>query len=503
MDRRTFLKVVARTTAAAGAARWAPADADGGSAAGAAEPPASPASPVPPAPPAAAAPAGATPPAAAGAGIAKGGRFTLVGAGDCIITRRVSEVTHPDFRALVELLRGADCAWGNCEIVVGKGGELHPAWKDGDPHVCGDPWTADELRWMGFTLMGTANNHTVDYGEQGLLSTLENLDRVGIAHAGSGLDLEAAARPGYADSAAGRVGLVSCASTFPPYFAAAPAHPYVKGRPGLNPLKVKAAVVLDDATFQRLKAARQVLAEIWAENDDQGLGGPKPPADPKKLDLCDEFIIRDGDRVDYQSEGDPADVKRIGEAIAAARAGSHVVVASIHAHEARRKHELSDLFIQPFAHACIDAGADVYFSSGPHVLRGIELYKGKPIFYSLANFFFQVETHRFTPAEDYTSWGMDGRTIDPLALEHKIGFVQKPRYWRSVAPRITFEGGKVTAVELFPLTLGFDEPADRRGTPRLARGEEAAAILAHLASLSAPYGTVVEVDGDVGRLRLG
>jgi len=497
MDRRTFLKVVARTTAAAGAARWAPADADGGSAAGAAEPPA------PSAPPAAAAPAGGTPPAAAGAGIAKGGRFTLVGAGDCIITRRVSEVTHPDFRALVELLRGADCAWGNCEIVVGKGGELHPAWKDGDPHVCGDPWTADELRWMGFTLMGTANNHTVDYGEQGLVSTLENLDRVGIAHAGSGLDLEQAARPGYADSAAGRVGLVSCASTFPPYFAAAPAHPYVKGRPGLNPLKVKAAVVLDDATFQRLKTARQVLAELWAENDDQGLGGPKPPADPKKLDLCDEFIIRDGDRVDYQSEGDAADVKRIGEAIAAARADSHVVVASIHAHEARRKHELSDLFIQPFAHACIDAGADVYFSSGPHVLRGIELYKGKPIFYSLANFFFQVETHRYTPAEDFTSWGLDGRTIDPLALEHKLGFVKQQRYWRSVAPRITFEGSKVTAVELFPLTLGFDEPADRRGTPRLARGQEAAAILAHLASLSAPYGTVVEVDGDVGRLRLG
>jgi len=491
MDRRTFLKVVARTTAAAGAARWAPAGADGGSAAGAA---------VRSAP---AAPAGAASPAAAGAGIAKGGRFTLVGAGDCIITRRVSELTHPDFHALVELLRGADCAWGNCEIVIGKGGELHPAWKDGDPHACGDPWTADELRWMGFTLMGTANNHTVDYGEQGLVSTLENLDRVGIAHAGSGLDLDEAARPGYADSAAGRAGLVSCASTFPAYFAAAPAHPYVKGRPGLNPLKVKAAVLLDDATFQRLKAARQVLGELWAENDDQGLGGPKPPADPKKLDLCDEFIIRDGDHVDYQSEGDAGDVKRIGQAIAAARAESRVVVASIHAHEARRKHELSDLFIQPFAHACIDAGADVYFSSGPHVLRGIELYKGKPIFYSLANFFFQVETQRYTPAEDFTSYGLDGRTLDPLVFEKKIGFVKQQRYWRSVLPRITYEGGRVTAVELFPLTLGFDEPADRRGTPRLARGQEAAAILAHLAELSAPYGTVIGVDGEVGRLRLG
>ena len=40
----------------------------------------------------------------------------------------------------------------------------------------------------------------------------------------------------------------------------------------------------------------------------------------------------------------------------------------------------------------IDAGADVVVGHGPHVLRGIEIYKGKPIFYSLANFMFQNET---------------------------------------------------------------------------------------------------------------
>jgi len=498
MDRRTFLKHVARATAAAGAAGWTPPGAAAGGAGAATEPTAAAGAPRQ---------AAAAADLATGAGArpapASGDRLTLVGAGDCIITRRVSALRDPDFLALVELVRGADCAWGNCEIVIGKGAELHPAWKDGDPHVCGDPWTADELRWMGFTLMGTANNHSLDYGEQGLISTLENLDRVGIAHAGTALDLEEAARPGYADSAAGRVGLVSCASSYPPYFAAAPAHPYVKGRPGLNPLKVKATVMIDDATFQRLKAARQVLAEIWAENDNQGVELPKPPADPKKLDLCDEFTFLDGDRVDYLTEADAADVKRIGEGIRMARGASRVVVASIHAHEARRKHELSDLFIQPFAHACIDAGADAYFSSGPHVLRGIEIYKGKPICYSLANFFFQVETHRYTPAEDFASWGLDRGTTDPLAFENKLGFIKQRRYWQSVMPRITFEGGRVTAVELFPLTLGFEEPADRRGTPRLARGQEAAAILEHLAQLSAPYGTVVEVAGEVGRIRLG
>ena len=49
-------------------------------------------------------------------------------------------------------------------------------------------------------------------------------------------------------------------------------------------------------------------------------------------------------------------------------------------------------FIPIFARAVIDAGADVFVGHGPHVLRGIEIYKGKPIFYSLSNFIFQNET---------------------------------------------------------------------------------------------------------------
>jgi hypothetical protein len=465
MDRRTFLKHLGRTAAVAGAARWTPA-------------------------------------ANGAAAVAASDRLTLVGAGDCILSRRVSGLGDPDFLALVELLRGADCAWGNCEIVIGKAGELYPGLKGEDPHAIGDPFAADEFRWLGFKLMGTANNHTLDYGYEGLASTIEQLDRVGIAHAGSGLDLEHAARPAYYDGAAGRVGLVSCASTFPPYFAAAPAHPYVKGRPGINPLNVKTTVVLDDATFQRLKAARKVLGDLWGENDYQGLGPPPPPPDPRKFDFAD-LTIANGDRVDLVSEADAGDVKRIAEAIQVARRASRVVIASIHAHEARKKLEVSDLFLQPFARACIDAGADAYFSSGPHVLRGIELYKGKPIFYSLANFFFQVDTNGSVPAEDFAAEGLDRRTLDPRAFEDKIGFSRQERFWQSVLPRITYEGDKVVAIELFPLTLGWRDPVYRRGTPRLAHGEEAAGILARLAELSAPYGTVIEIAGDTGRVRLG
>jgi poly-gamma-glutamate capsule biosynthesis protein CapA/YwtB (metallophosphatase superfamily) len=42
--------------------------------------------------------------------------------------------------------------------------------------------------------------------------------------------------------------------------------------------------------------------------------------------------------------------------------------------------------VKKFAHMCIDAGADLVFGSGPHVVRGMDMYKGKLISYSLGNF---------------------------------------------------------------------------------------------------------------------
>jgi poly-gamma-glutamate capsule biosynthesis protein CapA/YwtB (metallophosphatase superfamily) len=59
-------------------------------------------------------------------------------------------------------------------------------------HVTCDPWGADELAWFGFDFLGTANNHALDYGYQGLFSTIKNLERVGIAYSGPGKNLEEA-----------------------------------------------------------------------------------------------------------------------------------------------------------------------------------------------------------------------------------------------------------------------------------------------------------------------
>ena len=462
MDRRTFLKTVSQTAALAAASRYLPQPAE-----------------------------------------AAAGPLTLALVGDCIISRRVSELRDPDFLAVVELLRGTDCVWGNCEVVLADPAEVHPAPKSVDPHAMCEPWGADELAWMGIRFVGTANNHIMDFGSEGMASTLRNLERAGIRHAGSGADLAQAARPAYFDGPTGRIGQVNCASTFPPFFAAGPDHPYLQGRPGLNPLHYQEVLQIEPKLFGELKKVQARLVDLmgWAEFGDflKDLESRMP----KDTSLFLESTIKSGGETDLLMTANPGDVTRITEAVQIARNGARLVIASIHSHEARHKLELNAPFLQPFARACIDAGADVFVSAGPHVLRGIEIYKGKPIFYCLSNFLFQYETIQPIPPEALAGLGLDPRSLDPWQYYKKIPYQAEKRFWQTVVPRLTYQGDGLASIELHPVSLGFGEPQYARGVPVLARGEAAREILDGLARLSQPFGTAIEIRDGIGKIRLG
>lgn len=96
----------------------------------------------------------------------------------------------------------------------------------------------------------------------------------------------------------------------------------------------------------------------------------------------------------------------------------------------------------------------------------------------------------------------------PSPPNRKIPYADRERFWNSFVPRITFDGETVAAIELFPIVMGFAEPAHDRGTPRLATGDEAQKILERIAALSKPYGTEIEIaageqSGDrVGRVKM-
>lgn len=432
------------------------------------------------------------PPAATTGPETDSGRLTLAAVGDCLIGRHISALQDTDFLALVEILRGADCAWGNCEVVLADPRTVYKVLKTIDPHAHCEPWGADELRFMGINLMGTANNHTMDFGDQGLASTLANLDRVGIAHAGAGPDLLRAARPGFCETDAGWVALVDCAASCLDSYAAGASQQVLKGRPGLNPLQIQYTLEVDRDLFERLEEAQETIQDLLGWNEFTDIAEGMEKLRPAGAALFFETAVQAGEKVDLLSRPRPRDVSRILKMIQWARPRARVVVASIHAHGLRRRVEEPDPFLPVFARSCLDAGADVCLVTGPHVLRGIEIHQGKPIFYSLGNFF----AHFGGPSEAPAGSPPGPRPRRPEGAR----LFQQRRFWESFVPRITFAEGGAAAIELYPITLGFDEPASWRGTPRLARGEEARAILARLIELSRPYGTDIGLDGEIGRV---
>lgn len=431
------------------------------------------------------------------------GRMTVAAVGDCILTRSIKGRREPEFHALMDLLRGADCTWGNSESVIADPRQVYPMPKGGDPHAISGLWAAETMAWSGINMVGTANNHILDFGYDGLAMTLEHLERAGLVHAGSGPDLAQATRPSYFESPAGRVGQVNCCSTMPNYFAASPAHPYLRGRPGLNPLNLEYVAQVDRDLFDRLKKTEEPFLHAsggieFKDMDEIFLGKP----DPTK-GFFGDTPIQVGDKLDLLVSANPKDVERITQAVGIARNNSRIVLATLHSHEARQRLELPAPFLQPFARACIDAGADAFFAAGPHVLRGMEIYKGKPIFYCLGNFFFQHETIEPVPAEGYAAYGLDPNTLDNSRFAGLITtYAKQRRFWESFVPVMTYEGRDLISIEIHPVAMGFGRPIYDRGVPLLARGLEAKAILERFAELSRPYGTKVAIDGDIARIDL-
>ncbi|MDE3155438.1 MAG: CapA family protein [Acidobacteriota bacterium] len=429
--------------------------------------------------------------------------MTLAATGDCILTRRVSELKDARFLRLVDVVRGADCAYGNCEMVLADPRDGYPMAEGAALSVVSDPKMAAELAWCGFDVMGTANNHSLDYGQPGLVSTRARLAEAGIAAAGTGLSLQEASAPAYVETPGGRVALVNCASTFHPYAVAALSRADFKGIPGLNPVRVRYRYQVDRTAFDALARAGQALKPLGPVGDQFITGlSPNPQVAADQVSLFGNTFVP-GATTDVLAEVVPEDLTRITDAVKVARRNARLVIVSIHAHEVYRTLETPDRFLQPFARACIEAGADAFFGAGAHVLWGIEVYRGRPICYGLGDLFFQYQTVRAFASDVYQAFGLDPQTPDPTEASDRVALPPGPALWQTVVPVITYGARGALKMVLHPVTLGVDEPRYQRGTPRLAEGTEAEAIIARVGTLSRPYGTTVTFAGGVGEVQVG
>ncbi|MDA3864977.1 MAG: CapA family protein [Deltaproteobacteria bacterium] len=82
----------------------------------------------------------------------------------------------------------------------------------------GRPRGAEILKKAGFTILGTANNHTFDQGKKGLLETISILEKSGLGVTGSGKILEKAWKPHIINKNGIKVGIISVTTlyNFPP-----------------------------------------------------------------------------------------------------------------------------------------------------------------------------------------------------------------------------------------------------------------------------------------------
>jgi poly-gamma-glutamate capsule biosynthesis protein CapA/YwtB (metallophosphatase superfamily) len=432
-------------------------------------------------------------------------QLIVTAVGDALISRRLPEYQDDAYQGMLNLIRSADVAFFNMEIVLSDY-EGSPVVESGGANISTDPRVAGVLCDMGFNLTAFANNHTLNYGEYACLRTLEILRQYDIVCAGAGRNLAEARMPAFLETLNGRVGLMGCASTFGVGQHAGAQTGAVAGRPGLNPQRYDRIFMVDQEHYDAIKRiADRTGAEKWRQwRVDMGFG--RPPKREGELVLADRsFMV--GDEFDMRTEPHEADLKGNTKSVSDAAGMSHLTIASIHAHEPKTEMWLPADFIIDFAHACVDAGADMVVGHGPHMLRGLEIYNGKPIFYSLGNFIFQHEYVLRVAADDYASLDADPSLSPPEVFRHisaddTRSFIANDRYWESVLPIVTFEDRRLTSISLHPLTLGPGQPWPDRGTPRLADPEHGAEILAWMSELSRPYGTGMSVRDGVGYVDL-
>jgi poly-gamma-glutamate synthesis protein (capsule biosynthesis protein) len=432
----------------------------------------------------------------------------LLCVGDAFIARRIGVYGgEPDVAPLFKRIRDADVAFINLEIAVHRF-EGYPIGEGKyDAYGQADPIVADDLKEIGFDVCSTANNHAMDYSEGGLKATIRNLDRVGLAHAGSGMNLAEAREPAFLDTPSGVVSLVSACTWN--LGVASHARNNLPGRPGINPLHLDTNYHLKPEHWEQFKDIVKAVdhaADIFV-NEPTFIRFPDRKIKfMKGTETRREYVPKKAD-----VEGNLRAVKDACSLSDWAFFSLHDHFTGVHAPKGYRNLDLPPEEVKDFAHKVIDAGADGYLGHGPHVMRGIEIYKGKPIFYSLGNFVFQSTLIRRQPGDLFDLWGMGAEKTTVELYEKREAppavFFDDPSYWESFVAEVDYKDGALAEVRLIPIMLDYDpkkplaEQRTTAGVPRLAKGEESKKIINDLKRLSKLYGTEIAYEDGIGVIR--
>jgi poly-gamma-glutamate capsule biosynthesis protein CapA/YwtB (metallophosphatase superfamily) len=254
---------------------------------------------------------------------------TLVAVGDVGPKRAAAEELFDLTRSI---LRGADITFGQLESNLSLRGtqQLHMGLGS-----IAHPRVGDALADAGFDVMSFASNHSLDYSEEALIDTLDVMKRNKIEVIGAGRDISEARRPVIFERKKTRVGFLAYCSVVPKGFDAR------ESKSGVAP--VRASTAYEQADWQ--------------------------PGTPPRI----------------MTRAFPDDLDAMVKDIQSLRQAVDVLVVSMH-WGVHFVPSVIAMYQYEVGHAAIDAGADIIIGTHAHILKGIEVYKGKVIFFSLCNF---------------------------------------------------------------------------------------------------------------------
>ncbi|WP_280114005.1 CapA family protein [Devosia riboflavina] len=330
--------------------------------------------------------------------------------GDVLIDRPDHAVA---FDHVAPLIAAADLSFANCEAALSSS-QLSPA----SLPISSKPEHAQTLAKTGFHVMSLANNHAANAGGQGIADTRAALGRFNIGTVGAGGNLAEAQAPLVIERGGQKVAFLAYSSIFLPGDVAR------TDRPGISVLRSHSYYYFN---------------EVWSKT-----GVVIPGEDPRV------------GTVPY-----PEDVQMLQLAIADARKLADIVIVSHHSGISTKKGYLAD-YERLYAHAAIDAGADIVLGHHHHFLRGVELYNGRPIVYGLGIFMLDLpRVFAKTAPEELERMRREG--CDTYAMYPRAGYPLLPpfhpdcRY--TMIAVFDFDGRMLNRVGLVPCYL------NERGEP--------------------------------------
>jgi poly-gamma-glutamate capsule biosynthesis protein CapA/YwtB (metallophosphatase superfamily) len=233
------------------------------------------------------------------------------------------------FDRVLSYFHNSDVNFCNLEVALSSKGNLKPGRPSG---LRSYPSMVEVLKRGRIDFVSLANNHIMDYGLDAMFETMEILGQNGIGYSGAGKNIEKARKPASVKKKGLTVGLLSYTTNtnLPMGFQAA------REKPGLAPVRISPFFSPGHTNKEDLEALQKDIRK-WQDRVDF-------------LIVSFHWGVSDG--------------------------GTHTVA----------------LHQQVIAHHAIDAGADLILGHHPHAIQGVEIYRNKPICYSLGHFLFPFFT---------------------------------------------------------------------------------------------------------------